>query len=136
MKQDTIRFTVSLEKLLLEELDAKVTTQGYASRSEFIRDLIREKMVDEQWQTDSEEAAGVLTIIYDHHHKGLTEKLIEIQHDSNIHILCNTHVHLDHHNCLETIIIKGQASVINAIALKIGGLKGVKFSKLTKTGSF
>ncbi len=136
MSDQTIRFTVSLPENLLNELDTNVTTKGYASRSEFIRDLIREKMTDEQWQKGDGEVAGVLTIIYDHHQRGLTEKLIAVQHSDSAHILCNTHVHVDHHNCLETIIIKGKAEAINDIALKIGGLKGVKFSKLTKTSFF
>ena len=136
MNDKTIRFTVSLPENLLNELDGNVTTKGYASRSEFIRDLIREKMTDEQWQKGDGEVAGVLTIIYDHHQRGLTEKLIAVQHSDAAHILCNTHVHVDHHNCLETIIIKGKAEAINDIAIKIGGLKGVKFSKLTKTSFF
>lgn len=136
MSDKTIRFTVSLPEGMMEELDTNVTGKGYASRSEFIRDLIREKMNDEQWQTGQGEVAGVLTIIYDHHQRGLTEKLISVQHSDAAHILCNTHVHVDHHNCLETIIIKGRAEAINDIAIRIGGLKGVKFSKLTKTSFF
>jgi CopG family nickel-responsive transcriptional regulator len=136
MNDRTIRFTVSLPEALMNDLDANVTGKGYSSRSEFIRDLIREKMSDAQWQKEGGLVAGVLTIIYDHHQRGLSEKLIALQHSDAAHILCNTHVHVDHHNCLETIIIKGEAEAINDIAIKIGGIKGVKFAKLTKTSFF
>jgi len=132
----TIRFTVSLPQNLLHELDQKIVHNGYASRSELIRDLIRETMVDDAWNGEDAHVAGVLTIIYDHHQRELTQKLIDIQHDTAVDILCNTHVHLDHHNCLETIIMRGDAEAINRIALHIGGLKGVQFSKLTRTASF
>lgn len=137
MSNKIVRFAISLPETLLNEVDTKVVDSGYSSRSEFVRDLIREKMTDEQWQNgdSDEDMAGVLTIIYDHHQRELTQKLVDIQHSVHINILCNTHVHLDHHNCLETIIIKGNAKEINRISIEIGGLKGVKFSKLTKTST-
>lgn len=131
-----IRFSVSLPENLLAELDNKIVSQGYSSRSELVRDLIREKMVEEKWEGGDEEAVGVLTIVYDHHQRELNQKMIDIQHNSHIHILCNTHVHVNHHNCLETIILKGIPKEIEEIALSIGGLKGVKFSKLTRASSF
>ncbi|HCZ19418.1 Putative nickel-responsive regulator [Wolinella succinogenes] len=131
-----IRFSVSLPENLLAELDNKIVSQGYSSRSELVRDLIREKMVEEKWEGGDEEAVGVLTIVYDHHQRELNQKMIDIQHNSHIHILCNTHVHINHHNCLETIILKGIPKEIEEIALSIGGLKGVKFSKLTRASSF
>nr|WP_277641658.1 nickel-responsive transcriptional regulator NikR [Wolinella succinogenes] len=131
-----IRFSVSLPENLLAELDNKIVSQGYSSRSELVRDLIREKMVEEKWEGGDEEAVGVLTIVYDHHQRELNQKMIDIQHNSHIHILCNTHVHINHHNCLETIILKGIPKEIEEIALAIGGLKGVKFSKLTRASSF
>ncbi|WP_415918561.1 nickel-responsive transcriptional regulator NikR [Wolinella succinogenes] len=131
-----IRFSVSLPENLLAELDNKIVSQGYSSRSELVRDLIREKMVEEKWEGGDEEAVGVLTIVYDHHQRELNQKMIDIQHNSHIHILCNTHIHINHHNCLETIILKGIPKEIEEIALSIGGLKGVKFSKLTRASSF
>ena len=128
---DTIRFSVSLAAGLLEELDRRVTSRGYPSRSELVRDMIRERLVEDAWQGDVE-VAGVLSIIYDHHQRELAQTLIDIQH--NEHVLCSTHVHLDHHNCLETIILQGHPPEIEKMATEmIGGLKGVKFAKLTRT---
>jgi len=129
---DTIRFSVSLPAGLLEELDRRVTSRGYPSRSELVRDMIRERLVEDAWQA-GEEVAGVLSIVYDHHQRELAQKLIDIQHDGHVHVLCSTHVHLDHHNCLETIILQGHPPEIEHIAAEIGGLKGVKFAKLTRT---
>ena len=130
--EDTIRFSVSLPAGLLEELDRRVTSRGYPSRSELVRDMIRERLVEDAWQA-GEEVAGVLAIVYDHHQRELAQKLIDIQHDEHVHVLCSTHVHLDHHNCLETIILEGHPPEIEHIAAEIGGLKGVKFAKLTRT---
>ncbi|MFW5990066.1 MAG: nickel-responsive transcriptional regulator NikR [Campylobacterales bacterium] len=132
----TIRFCVSLQETLLEELDTKVTNRGYSSRSELVRDLIREKLVDDSWSGGKEEVVGVLTLIYDHHQRELSQKMIELQHQKYLDILCNTHMHIDHHNCLETIIIKGDAQTIENLSIQIGGLKGVKFSKLTRASAF
>jgi CopG family nickel-responsive transcriptional regulator len=129
---DTIRFSVSLPGNLLEELDRRVTSRGYASRSELVRDMIRERLVEDAWQA-GDEVAGVLVITFDHHQRELAQKLIDIQHVQDVHVLCSTHVHLDHHNCLETIILKGRPPEIEHIATEIGGLKGVKFAKLTRT---
>jgi CopG family nickel-responsive transcriptional regulator len=129
---DTIRFSVSLPAALLEELDRRVTSRGYPSRSELVRDMIRERLVEDAWEA-GEEVAGVLSIIYDHHQRELAQKLIDIQHNEHVHVLCSTHVHLDHHNCLETIILQGHPPEIERIGAEIGGLKGVKFAKLTRT---
>jgi CopG family nickel-responsive transcriptional regulator len=131
-KDETIRFTVSLPGALLDELDRRVVAKGYSSRSELIRDLIRERLVEDKWVQDAEQVYGVLTISYDHHQRELSDRLIEIQHSRYANVLCSTHVHLDHDNCLETIVIKGRPSEIERISLRIGGLKGVTFSKLTR----
>ncbi len=127
-----VRFCVSLPEGLLHKLDEKTLSRGYTSRSEFIRDMIRELIIEEKWE-EGEEVIGVLVIIYDHHKRGLTEKMLEIQHSEFSHILCSTHVHLDRRNCLEAIIIRGKPDDIELTATKIGGLNGVKFSKLVKT---
>ncbi|NWF66464.1 MAG: nickel-responsive transcriptional regulator NikR [Campylobacterales bacterium] len=136
MNEQTIRFSISLPKELLDELDSRFINQGYSSRSEFVRDLIREKMVEDKWDENSDDVSGVLTIVYDHHQRELTQKLIDIQHDCDVNILCNTHIHIDHHNCLEVIMMKGNAIKIEKLSCEIGGLKGVKFSKLTKASGF
>lgn len=126
------RFSVSLPESLLQALDRGIIEKGYASRSEFIRDLIREKMVEEKWEQGATSVVGVLTLIYDHHQGDLLNRMVEIQHNHHIHILCNTHVHVDHHNCIETIIIRGKAREIEKIAIEIGGLRGVNFARLTR----
>lgn len=129
------RFTVSLPDALLAELDRRVIRRGYASRSEFVRDLIRERMVEDKWKTGKEKVVGVLTISYDHHQRGLLQKIVDLHHSQYINILCTTHVHLDRHNCLETIIIKGRPGEIERIAVKSAGLRGVRFAKLTRASS-
>ncbi|MBR8465836.1 nickel-responsive transcriptional regulator NikR [Campylobacter sp. faydin G-140] len=130
--EDIIRFSVSLPKPLLDELDKKVRTQGYASRSEFTRDLIRDKIVSDSWNDAIEQLIGVLTLIYTHHQNNLVNKMMDIEHDADITIVCTNHIHIDHHNCLETITMRGEAAKIEQFSDKIAGLKGVKFSKLTK----
>lgn len=143
-KDDTIiRFSVSLQQNLLDELDNRIIKNGYSSRSELVRDMIRERLVEDSWSKDEALleienglTVAVLVIIYDHHQRELNQKIIDIQHESHISILCTTHVHLNQNNCLETIILRGQPSHIMHLHLEIGGLKGVKFSKLTKASSF
>jgi CopG family nickel-responsive transcriptional regulator len=130
--EDIQRFSVSLPAELLDALDERVVRKGYASRSELVRDLIRERLVEEKWAEDSEEVFGVLTISYDHHQRELSDRLVDIQHNRYANVLCATHVHIDHDNCLETIVIKGRPSEIERISLQIGGLKGVRFAKLTR----
>ena len=132
MDNSVIRFSVSLPEKLLVELDKKVNEQGYASRSEYTRDLIRERIVKDSWKEDDSEVIGVLTMIYTHHQNDLVDRILTIQHDAKIKIMCNTHVHIDHDNCLETIMIQGLVSEIKDFSQKIGGLKGVKFSKLVE----
>ncbi|TCN82330.1 nickel-responsive transcriptional regulator NikR [Shewanella fodinae] len=131
---ETLRFTVSLPQSLFEEIEADIEARSYQSRSEYIRDLFRDRIVDKQWNNSLEDVVGVLTVIFDHHQRGLSEKLIEIQHDHLVHILCSTHVHIDHHRCLETIILKGQASQVNQLVNKIAALKGVNLARLSRAG--
>lgn len=132
---NTIRFTVSLPSALLRELDKRVGGKAYASRSEFVRDLIREQIVETKWAASDEEVFGVLTIGYDHHQRGLTQKIVDAQHSTYVNILCSTHVHLDHHHCLEAIIIKGRPREIEKIRMRIGGIRGVEFAKLSKAST-
>ena len=129
---DTIRFSVSLPDALLAELDRRVTRRGYASRSELVRDLIRERLVEDTWAKGDKPVVGVLTIAYDHGQHDLSRKLADTQHSRYANILCTTHVHLDRRNCLEIIIIRGKPEEIERIALASAGLKGVRFAKLTR----
>ena len=135
-KQEHVtRFSVSLPNSLLAELDRRVIQRGYASRSEFVRDLIRERMVEDRWEADAEDVVGVLTIGYDHHQRGLLQKIVDLHHSRYINILCTTHVHLDRDNCLETVIIQGRPREIERIAGQSAGLRGVRFAKLTKAST-
>ena len=125
------RICITIPKELVDFIDKKVE-QSYASRSEFIRDLVREAIVEDEWEDENNELIGVLVIIYDHHKKELTQKLLDIQHNHYINILCTTHIHIDHNNCLESIMIKGPSQTIVETVNVIAGLNGVKFAKLVK----
>lgn len=131
--ENIIRFSVSLPENLLNELDKKVENKSYASRSEFIRDLIREQIIKDEWQEASGELIAVLTMIYNHHQNDVLSKMMQIEHDAKVDITCTTHIHINHDNCLETICLKGEAKDIEKFSNDIAGLKGVKFTKLTKT---
>ncbi|MEJ7621867.1 MAG: nickel-responsive transcriptional regulator NikR, partial [Aquificaceae bacterium] len=104
---------------------------GYASRSELVRDLIRDLLSQEKWE-ENQEVIGVLSIIYDHHDKELVYRLLDLQHKHHVNVLCSTHLHLDHHNCLEVIVLRGMAEELESLANQIGGLRGVKLSKLSR----
>lgn len=132
--EPTLRFTVSLPAPLLEELDGRIVRRGYASRSELVRDLIRKEMVRDDWAAGQREMIGVLALRYDHHCAGLTDRLHAIQHRRYVHVLCTQHVHVDHHACLETIVLRGKPDEIEQMALEMGGLKGVEQAELTRLG--
>lgn len=134
-KEKLVRFSISLEEGLLNFVDERMLPYGYASRSEFLRDLIRKKMVEEKWEK-GENAIGVLSIIYDHHQRELAQKMTALQHSKLVNIACNLHIHLSHHDCLEVIIIRGKQEEIEKIATQIGGLKGVRYSSLSKVAEF
>ena len=128
----TVRFTVSLPEDLLAEMDSMMTDHAQGSRSEFVRDLIRSRLVAARWQEGSVEVVGVLTISYDHHQRGLQERINHVQHHSYVNVLCSTHVHLDHDHCMETIIIRGKPTEIEKLARGIGALRGVRFAELVR----
>ncbi|QIK38272.1 nickel-responsive transcriptional regulator NikR [Caldichromatium japonicum] len=130
--EPTIRFSVSLPKSLLDALDERVIDKGYASRSELVRDLIRERLIESIWEDGETEVAGVLTLVYDHHDRTLTQRILDIQHRDYVHVVATTHVHLDHHNCLETIILYGKPAQIAHLSAELSGLRGVRFAKLTR----
>jgi CopG family nickel-responsive transcriptional regulator len=132
-KSRTIRFSVSLPQDLLEELDERVIGRGYASRSEFVRDLIRDLLVEARWVDGTAEVFGVLAIIYDHHQRGLPARIMDVQHKRHVNVMCTTHIHLDHRNCLETVIIRGAPHEIEDAAVEIGGLRGVLYHALLRT---
>lgn len=130
-----IRFGISMEKELLERLDQEIVKRGYPNRSEAIRDLIRNQLVELDWSRDEEEVAGTITIIYNHHVRGLSDLLLELQHDHHDMIISVMHVHLEHDHCLEVMVIKGPASEAKILAGRLIGVKGVKHGKLTITST-
>ena len=137
MKDDRLtRFGVSLSEKLLAEFDRLIDEKGYTNRSEAIRDLIREKLVEEEWQAGTEEVAGTVSLVYDHHILDLPKRLTDIQHDHHDMVLSTLHVHLDHYNCLEVLLLKGPANEVRELGEKLASTKGVKHGKfaLTTTG--
>ena len=128
------RTGVSLEEDLLKEFDRLITKRGYQNRSEAIRDLIREALLNETIGSN-EPVVGTLTLVYDHHVPNLSEKLTEAQHAAGAMVLAATHVHLDHHYCLEVIIMKGRSKDIQGVADRLLALRGVELGKLVLTNS-
>ena len=124
------RFSVSLEEHLLEKLDNHISSRGYSNRSEAIRDLIRKQLSEEQLATPTTQAVAGVFLVYDHHSRTLPQKLMDLQHQHLLQIVSSTHVHLDHDNCLEVIILKGKAAKLQQIADRITSLKGVKLSRI------
>ena len=127
-----VRFSVSLEPKLLNDFDRVLVRKRYETRSEAVRDLIRDKLVLDNWD-DKREAIGTVTIVYDHHLRDLTRKLTALQHDFHKVILSAMHVHLDHDNCLEVLVVRGQGKTIREVADRLISTKGVKHGKLTMT---
>ena len=127
------RFGVSLDEELLEPFDALCAVKGYSNRSEAIRDLIRKALVAEEWQQADGQGAGTLTLVYDHHKNDLDRRLTQMQHDEHDIIIATLHVHLDHHNCLEVLILKGEAARVRALADKLISCKGVKHGTFSGT---
>lgn len=134
MKNDLMRFSVAMPEDLLVEFDQFVARRGTAkNRSEVVRDLVREALDENACAMPGTPAVGTLTISFNHHANDLQEKLDRIQHDYFDHIVSSMHVHLDAHNCLEVIVLRGDATDIQTISDKILGTKGVKTGKLVLT---
>jgi CopG family transcriptional regulator, nickel-responsive regulator len=131
---DLARTGVSLKYDLLKKFDDAISKRGYVNRSEAIRDLIRDHLVSEEIDKNKT-VIGTLTIVYDHHRPNLTEKLVEAQHRAGGKVLAATHVHLDHHNCLEVVIMKGRGGELKDLANGILSLRGVKHGQLVVTST-
>ncbi|MCA1945146.1 MAG: nickel-responsive transcriptional regulator NikR [Desulfovibrio sp.] len=129
----TIRFGVSLDSDLLEKFDALCEERCYQTRSEAIRDLIRNTLVQKEWEDTDNVVAGTLTLVYDHHKSDLAQRLTELQHDHHDVIISTIHAHLDHDNCLEVLILKGPGKDVQALGQKLISTKGVKHGKLNLT---
>jgi len=130
-----VRFGVSLDKELLDRFDSYCNDKKYTNRSESIRDLIREALIKKQWQDAKEEIAGTITIIYDHHKRELVHKLMKIQHDLGEVIIYTQHIHLDHHNCLEIIAVKGHVKQAQELADTLKAVKWVKHVSLNMSST-
>ena len=134
MEQELMRIGVSLPEKLLSRFDEIILKRGYSSRSEGIRDAIRNYIVHYEWMSDVQgERVGVITLVYSHGQRGLVDNLTEIQHEAGIIIQSSLHVHLDHDNCLEVIVLRGEGQDVRRAAEKMMSLKGVKHVKLTTT---
>lgn len=129
-----MRIGVSLPENLLGNFDKIILQRGYSSRSEGIRDAIRNYIVTYEWMSDVQgERVGVITLVYSHSQRGLVENLTEIQHEFGSTIQSSMHIHLDHDNCLEVIVLRGEGQDVKKVAEKMMALKGVKHVKLTTT---
>lgn len=127
------RFGVSIDNDLINKFDALIERKGYPTRSEAIRDMIRDALVDQEWEAGEQETVGTITIVYNHHTRELEHALTDMQHKSFHQIISALHVHLDAHNCLEVLVVKGKSQEIKKIADRLIGTRGVKHGKLTMT---
>ncbi|MBI1356879.1 MAG: nickel-responsive transcriptional regulator NikR [Acidobacteria bacterium] len=129
------RIGVAIDEDLLERFDQLIHARGYTNRSEAFRDMIRAELVQEAAAAPDSEVVGSLTLVYDHHVRMLSDKLLDLQHDHHEEILSTLHVHLDHDNCLEVMLIRGAAQRVTSIADQLISTKGVKHGKLTMTSA-
>ncbi len=128
------RFGISMPDDLLTVFDRVIAEQGYANRSEAIRDIVRDYLVEREWESPEGDVVGTITIVYDHHTRGLESNLVDMQHQHLTHIRCTTHVHLDDDNCVEIMVVQGNAQDVRRLADRIISTRGVKHGQLTCTG--
>jgi len=127
------RFGVSIEENLLTKFDRLISRKGYQNRSEALRDLIRESLVQEEWEEGKKETVGTIAIVYSHHTRELSRTLTDMQHRYYRSILSSLHIHLDEHNCLEVLVVRGKGADIKKISDRLIGTKGVKHGRLSLT---
>ena len=131
---DLVRISMSLERDLCERFDRHLRAQGYPTRSEAVKALMRQSLVEEAW-AGNEEVAGAVVMVYDHHRKDVMQKMVNIQHGFGEAIVSTQHVHLDHRNCLEVVVVRGKAAEIEDLAAALRSAKGVKHSSLVMTSA-
>jgi len=129
------RIGVAIDTGLLEKFDRLIAGRGYTNRSEAFRDMIREELVEQSWESPESHVVGTVTLVYDHHARLLGDKLTGIQHEYHHSVLSTLHVHLDHDLCLEVIVIRGKAGAVRSLADALISTKGVKHGRLTLTTS-
>jgi CopG family nickel-responsive transcriptional regulator len=130
---DLVRFGVSIPDDLLDKFDILIAEQGYTNRSEAIRDLIRNRFVEDEWSRSEEDVVGTVTVVYNHEQSELAQKLTEIQHRKHDLIISSVHVHLDQHNCLEVLIMRGAPVEVKKAGELLISTRGVKHGKITMT---
>ena len=129
MMSSLSRFSVSLDQNLLRRFDAQIEAQGYPTRSKAIGDLMRRSLVEEEWRAGKEVAAAIV-LVYDHHKRELSNRLTGIQHEHYRLIISTQHVHLDHDNCLEIVVVRGKPGDVEKLAHRLRAAKGVKYASL------
>ena len=129
------RFSVSLEADLLDAFDKFVRDGAFATRSEAIRQLLRQTLTQDAFNTDGAPVTATLTLVYDHHRPHLVEKLLNVQHDHANQVIASMHVHLDHDRCMEVIVLRGPGGELQNLAAAIRGLKGVHTGTLALAGT-
>jgi CopG family transcriptional regulator, nickel-responsive regulator len=134
-EEGAVRFSISIPGGLAKQLDQMVAEKGYDNRSLAVADMIRGELVEHQQQFGEKEIAGTITLLYDHHKQHVQAALTDIQHDYDQVIISALHVHLDHHNCMEVLAVRGKAAIIKRIADELIAAKGVKHGKLTVTST-
>ena len=127
------RIGIALDSDLLNRFDRSIGRRGYTNRSEAFRDLIRDRLVTEQTAAPDATVVGTVTLIYDHHASGITEKLTEVQHANHELVVSTSHAHLDHDSCLEVLIVHGKSAKVEQFADRLIGLKGVQHGRLVMT---
>ncbi len=130
---EVIRFSISSEQRLLERFDDLIARKGYVNRSEAVRDLVRSALVEDALTDPEVEAVGTVTLVYDHHFSELSDRLTEHQHSHHESIISTLHIHLDHHMCLEVVVLRGPYGVIKALGESLIGTKGVKHGRFVAT---
>ena len=124
------RVSLAIEKQLIERFDALIERDGKANRSEAIRDLIRNRLIEDEVASGRSEVVATVTIVYDHHKRELAERLVSTGHSHHEHVMASMHVHLDEVNCLEVVALRGRAKDVRHLAEHLIGMKGVKHGKL------
>jgi len=129
---NVVRFTVSLDEELFEQFDRTWQAEGFPTRSEAVKAMIHQTLVEKEWQS-GKEVAGAILLVYDHHEKAGANELIDIQHDFEKVVIATQHAHLDHDNCLESVLVNGKVKDIDQLVKRIKSVKGVKHTALMMT---
>lgn len=128
---EVVRFGVSIPEDLLKKFDRHLKEKKYGNRSEGIRDMMRNALISEEWEDPRSEVMGTISIVYDHHTRELEDKIADLQHKYFKNIISTTHVHIDHHNCFEVVLLRGQAGVIREIGDSLISARGVKTGRVS-----